>query len=296
MYQTNYTTASSLPRFTASGSSSIRAKIGEVLTMDQIRQATPSVFAEHKHQSRSERYTYIPTSVILERLAGEGFRPVAAFQGGSRDEEKKGFTKHLIRLRHESLELKTKDQVFSEIALLNSHDGTSSYRLAAGAFRLACLNGLVVSNGLLEEIRVPHKGDIAAQVIDGCNQIIGKMPEVSESVREMESTDLSLLEQLIFARAALTARYNDDALAPVTAPQILAPRRSNDTGIDLWRTLNRIQENITRGGVHYILRDRNGRDQSRRQTRPINGIDQNTAVNKALWQLAEEMKAMKAAA
>jgi hypothetical protein len=33
---------------------------------------------------------------------------------------------------------------------------------------------------------------------------------------------------------------------------------------------------------------------ARRQTRPINGIDQNTAVNRALWQLAEEMKAIRA--
>ena len=73
-------------------------------------------------------------------------------------------------------------------------------------------------------------------------------------------------------------------------------RRSADHGNDLWRTLNRIQENIIRGGVSYIQRDDKGRRVARRQTLPINGIDQNTSVNRALWQLAEEMKAIRAAA
>lgn len=294
MYTPSYTSRQALPKFTASGSSSLRAPLGQVLTLDQIRNATPSVFAEQKHESRSERYTYIPTSVILERLANEGFRPVAAFQGGSRDEEKKGFTKHLIRLRHESLHLTTKDQIFSEIALLNSHDGTSSYRMMGGAFRLACLNGMVVSNGLLEEIRVPHKGDIAGQVIDGCIEILSKMPEVSDSVQEMENLQLSDAEQSIFANAALVVRYDDASLSPVTAPQILAPNRRDDSGADLWRTLNRVQENIIRGGVSYVQRNDLGQRMAIRRTRPINGIDQNTAVNRALWQLAEEMKALKA--
>ena len=31
------------------------------LSEDQMRSAAPSVFAEGKHASRSERYTYIPT-------------------------------------------------------------------------------------------------------------------------------------------------------------------------------------------------------------------------------------------
>ena len=293
MYTPNYSTRQALPKFTASGSSSLRAPLGQHLTLDQIRHATPSVFAEQKHVSRSEKYSYIPTSAILERLAGEGFLPVATFQGGSRDDEKKGFTKHLIRLRHESLQLVTKDQIFSEIALLNSHDGTSSYRMMGGAFRLACLNGMVVSNGLLEEIRVPHKGDITGQVIDGCIDILSKMPEVSHSVREMENLTLSDEEQGIFARAALLVRYEDAALSPVTAPQILAANRRNDSAPDLWSTLNRVQENIIRGGVTYTQRDNNGRRVAVRHTRPINGIDQNTSVNRALWQLAEEMKALK---
>jgi len=292
----NYSTSRNVtaPRMGKSGASGLRAPVGQFLTMEQIRNVTPSVFAEEPHASRSEKYAYIPTSAILERLGNEGFRPVQVAQGGSRDEEKKGFTKHSIRLRHEDLKLTVRDQVFSEICLFNSHDGTSSYGMTLGPFRLACLNGMVVSQGTVAGIKVPHKGDIISQVIDGCIEIMGHAPELSDSIREMESLELSAPEQAVFARAALTARYDEASLAPITPADVLQTRRSADHGADLWRTLNRVQENIIRGGVSYVQRDANGRRVARRQTRPINGIDQNTSVNRALWQLAEEMKAIRA--
>ena len=45
------------------------------LTDDQIRLVAPSIFAEEAHDSRSDRYTYIPTSVVLNKLRSEGFQP-----------------------------------------------------------------------------------------------------------------------------------------------------------------------------------------------------------------------------
>jgi hypothetical protein len=45
------------------------------LSDDQIRRVAPSIFAGGKHQSRSERYTYIPTIDVLRSLRNEGFQP-----------------------------------------------------------------------------------------------------------------------------------------------------------------------------------------------------------------------------
>jgi len=45
------------------------------LSEDQMRAAAPSIFAEGKHASRSERYTYIPTIDVLRGLRKEGFEP-----------------------------------------------------------------------------------------------------------------------------------------------------------------------------------------------------------------------------
>ena len=66
------------------------------LSEDQMRAAAPSVFAEGKHASRSERYTYIPTIDVLRGLRKEGFEPFMVAQGASRVDGKAEFTKHLI--------------------------------------------------------------------------------------------------------------------------------------------------------------------------------------------------------
>jgi hypothetical protein len=260
----------------------------------QLARLAPSIFAEQQHESRSAKYAYIPTSEILTRLTAEGFRPYAVMQGGSRDETKRGFTKHLIRLRHDSQTLQV-GGTHNEIVLLNSHDGTSSYRLMAGSFRLVCGNGMVVAQSIIDDIRVPHKGDVASQVIDGCVQLLTKLPEVSESIREMDSLRLTDGERRAFASAALVARYGEEP-APITPDQVLTIRRQEDAAPTVWNTLNVAQESMIRGGLAYIQRDESGRRVARRRTREVGGIDQNTNINRALWALAEEMKKLKATA
>lgn len=42
------------------------------LTDDELMQFVPSVFSGDKHESRSERYTYIPTINIINKLRDEG--------------------------------------------------------------------------------------------------------------------------------------------------------------------------------------------------------------------------------
>jgi hypothetical protein len=70
----------------------------EPLSEDQMRRTAPSIFAEGKHASRSERYTYIPTIDVLRGLRREGFEPFMVAQGQSRVEGKTEYTKHMIRI------------------------------------------------------------------------------------------------------------------------------------------------------------------------------------------------------
>ena len=70
------------------------------LAEDAMRQAAPSIFAQGKHASRSDRYTYIPTIEVLRGLRKEGFEPYMVAQSKSRIEGKTDFTKHMIRMRH----------------------------------------------------------------------------------------------------------------------------------------------------------------------------------------------------
>jgi hypothetical protein len=269
----------------ASRSPSLRS--ASPLADDRIAGVAPSIFAAEAHESRSSRYTYIATGEVLRGLRKEGFEPFFVCQTRVRNVSKREYTRHMIRLRHA-------DQIngseANEIILLNSHDGSSSYQMLAGMFRFVCQNGMVCGE-TVGEVRVPHKGDVVGQVIEGAFEVLDGFGAVAEQRDSMEALRLESGEQAAFARAALALKYdNDDRPAPVTEAQLLTPRRFDDRGADLWRTFNRVQENMTKGGLEG--RNRNGR---RTTTRPVNGIDQNVKLNRALWVLADEMRRLRAA-
>ena len=73
------------------------------LSDDQIRAVAPSIFADAPHESRSERYSYIPTATVLTELRKEGFQPFMVTQTRVRDEGRREHTKHMIRLYCQSL-------------------------------------------------------------------------------------------------------------------------------------------------------------------------------------------------
>ena len=256
------------------------------LTDDQIHRVAPSIFADAPHESRSQRYAYIPTAAVLAELRKEGFQPFMVTQTRVRDEGKREHTKHMLRLRHAS---QINGAEANEIVLLNSHDGTSSYQMLAGMFRFVCSNGLVCGD-TVADVRVPHKGDVAAQVIEGAYTVLQGFGQAQESREAMQGVALDAGESEVFARAALALKYDDtEKAAPVTESQILMPRRHDDDRRDLWSVFNRTQENLIKGGL--TGRSANGRRQS---TRPVQGIDQNLRLNRALWLLADGMRQLKA--
>ena len=59
------------------------------LTNDELMAHVPSVFGTDKHESRSDRYTYIPTITLLDSLKQEGFQPFFACQTRVRDQSKR---------------------------------------------------------------------------------------------------------------------------------------------------------------------------------------------------------------
>lgn len=256
------------------------------LSDDQIRSVAPSIFADAPHESRSQRYAYIPTATVLTELRKEGFQPFMVTQTRVRDEDRRDFTKHMVRLRHAG---QINAAEANEIILLNSHDGTSSYQLLGGMFRFVCKNGLVCGD-TVADVRVPHKGDVAGQVIEGAYEVLHGFDRALQSRESMRAVTLDAGESEVFARAALALKYDDpDKPAPITETQVLMPRRVDDRRPDLWSVFNRTQENLIKGGLNG--RAANGRRQS---TRAVQGIDQNLRLNRALWLLADGMRQLKA--
>ena len=277
------------------------------LTIDQLRRDVPSAFATAPHESRSKRFAYIPTSEVIEGLMAQGFQPFKAVQGGSRIEGKTEFTKHMIRFRHaEASVVKVGDNI-PEVVLVNAHDGTSAYKLFAGIFRVACLNGMVICERNIGELSIPHKGNVVHQVIEGSFQIVDESRKALNTIDRWSNLRLTAGEQNVFAQAAHSLRFADaDGVVdtPIQASQLLTPRRSADRDIegswsrpapDLYRTLNVVQENAIKGGLS--ARRPGSRDTPSRMvtTREVRGIDQDVRLNRALWQLAEKMAELKGA-
>jgi len=259
---------------------------------DDIRAVAPSVFAERPWQAMSEKYQFVPTIKIVEGMEAEGFRVVKAMQSKSRIEGKGDFTKHLLRFRRSDADLIVGD-TFPEIILVNSHDGTSSYQLYAGLFRLACLNGMVCSIGKCSEYKTFHLGDIRGEVIDASYRIVQDFPQIADAVQSWKGKSLTVEQQTAFAESAALLRWDAEQERP-SASQLLTVRRYDDRPDErsLWGTYNRVQEAVIKGGNRYEHRDDRGRLIQRRRTRAVTGIDQDVKLNKALWTLTEKMASL----
>ena len=278
----------------------LRAKPGESLSLDEMRARLPTIFAAEPHSSRSKRYVYISTEDMLLALVAKDFLPVEARVSRTRDEGRRGYTKHMLRFRAKndlgvSTERRVGDTTF-EVLMRNAHDGTGSYQFLAGLLKLLCLNGLVVSDGTIGSVRVTHTGNRAQQVdavIAGAERVLAQGPNVLATVRKWQNIELNAIEQDAFAKSAHVLRFGEGTDTPFAPPQLLHARRAQEIGHnDLWSVFNRVQENSVRGGLTAIGTTATGQ-QRRATTRQIKGIDQDVKLNKGLWRLAEEMATIK---
>lgn len=258
------------------------------LSADQLMRHAPSVFAQEAHGSRSDRYTFIPTSAVLAGMKAEGFEVYAAGQSRTRLEGKRDFTRHVLRLRHADMvgrQVKVGDSI-PEIILTNSHDGSSGYQLSSGFFRLVCSNGMVVGTNQAT-VKVRHSGNVMGEVIEGATRILDDLQIGMDRIQEFQGIQLVRDEQLALANAAVQVRWGD-APAPVLPSALLSIRRWDDKSDDLWTTFNRIQESLIKGGVRG--RNANG---GRMSTRAVTSVNEDMRLNKALWTLADSMAALK---
>lgn len=280
-----------------SGSVILKATQDRPLSLDEIAARAPAVFAQEKHDSRSERYEFLDTRSVMEGLMQNGFGIFEVRQGGSRVPGKRDFTKHMLRLRymgeqgHHAL-INGFDRIVPEVVITNAHDGTASWQMGAGCFRVVCTNGLVAGD-MFDYVRLRHNRAAPEQVIEGAYRVIEQFPRMIEGAQVMGETKLDNAERLLFANAARQLRWDGDAAAPVEAETLIQPRRAADRSSDLWSTFNVAQEHLLRGGDRYVHRSDTGR-RSVRSTGEIRSIDDTSKLNRALWTLAQGMADLKA--
>jgi len=279
-----------------------------VMTLDAVREVAPSVFAADKHESRSDKYERFPTVDIINLLGKERWLPVSAHEQNVRDDSRQGFQQHVIKFWHEKTVAtyaggSLKD-IF-ELVLSNSNDGTSSYNMTAGIYRLVCSNGLVVGSTRYS-VKVKHIGNSPRDVLNASMQIAQESGNVIKQVDRFKGINLEPAERQILAEGAMDIRFNnggdldadkDNAEAEAGAPvktrfkaaDLLIPRRKVDADAkDLWTTYNVIQENLIKGSRWQLSTNK-----GYKKMRAVNGIGQDLKLNKALWSLTEKMAELK---
>lgn len=196
----------------------------------------------------------------------------------------------MIRFRQDPDRQMTVGDSIAELVLTNSHDRSSAYQLDLGVFRLVFLNGMVAKAGDLGNIRVKHGKNIVENILEGSVQLANQVPQVSESVENLQSTLISNFESQMFARAALNLRYGEQRqeLSPISTDSLLQARRAEDKEPTLWKTFNRVQENLMKGGL--MGRSQTGR---RTRTKAIHSVSEDVRLNRALWQLVDEFSSLK---
>jgi hypothetical protein len=265
---------SSLDYFQPSHSSAFQS----VLSPETLREQVPAIFAPGAHESTSRAYGFISSERVLEALASAGFLPVAARQAARARSPL--HARHLIRLRRCRETIALRDSI-PELLFLNSHDASSSAVLRCAIFRVVCTNGLVASEGAFPAWRVLHRGNVADDVVEGALRLSERFELLAASVERMERTLLDDRQRLEFAAAAIALRFPKDLHGGLSPSELLVPRRPEDVGNDLWRTLNVIQAAVVQGG---LLK----RSASNRliRTRGIRNIGEDLRLNSALWDMA----------
>lgn len=174
------------------------------------------------------------------------------------------------------------NDVIPEIVILNSHDGSTPFKMYGGLYRLVCSNGLIVTQNEYMNISARHMGMEQDTLHTMLLEMLSKFLVLNSRIEEMKNRILSPIETKTFAEQAIQIRWKGKML--VSPNEVLVPRRQQDYKDDLWTVFNTIQENCIKGGL-YIKTNEKG---ERIVTRKISNVSEDIRINTELYKLAEE--------
>ena len=265
------------------------------LTTERIQQLSPAVFATTKHDRLTDRYVALHTSDLIPVMQDYGYAPVQAAQKRSRKVSAE-HSAHMIAFARTIDTDFAQGDVRPEIILYNSHDGSSSVKLFAGAFRFICSNGIVAGDGF--QNRMYHNTSALSGFEDMLRNTVANLPAMMERINLLKSVQLSSATAYEMAKRSVATRWDmfDAQTKGVyaiekTITDVLAINRNEDDHMDAFTVFNRIQESVIRGKAFVKSLTEATPYGSIRKARPINSVKENIRINGELWNIAEEMAA-----
>lgn len=232
---------------------------------------------DQPHARVSDKYQLIPTKDIADKFFHLGFKVDEYKSVRVRDASRQGYQKHFVRLSHPTLLATSHNDVKLQLLVTNSHDGSSSFKLQLGIFRLVCSNGLVVGS-VFETVTIRHTKKALIEIEPAIEKIVAQVQKLDRYLTAMKTVKLTDTQIADFYEKAIAIRWEDKSLADVD----IFSRRSEDDGCDLFRVYNRTQEALIRGTNVINAQGR------WRAARSIRSIDKDTSINAKLFDLACE--------
>jgi len=256
-------------------------------SLAELISAAPAVGNEAIHESCSEKYSLVSTRRVAERLITSGWQLIGGKQGGSRIEGMQNFTRHSVLLALPHLHDEALG-VQPYISFQNAHAGRGSAKTRVGLYRGACANEVMFSALVEVKFRARHMGAAEESIMDAIGLVACRMPEVLQQAREWSKFDTTLDQRVELAEAGLTARFGEDrAKWAVSLDAVIHNvRRDEDTGRDLWTSLNVIQENILRPFQKGQINEKTGK---RNVFRSVSAVDTLARINSVLVRKAEDI-------
>lgn len=240
-----------------------------------------AVLAAAPSPKMSERYVHVDTREVIALMERSGFFVAAARSSAPRSRDPL-YAKHMVefRLKNSPIERGATPRVL----FTNSHDGSSSAVARAGLYRFVCSNGLVVGQDT-ERLSARHAGEAAYELIERMRALAKNTERTFSQIERWSQIHLTDAQRADYARLVAQLRWGD--AARFDPEVLLAARRDEDVGDDLWRTFNVLQENTVRGGLVGL--SRSGR---RATSRPLTDITRDQEYNAQLWELTNQIAEM----
>jgi hypothetical protein len=223
----------------------------------------------------SSDYAFIQTNAVLERITAlTGWEPVRVISQ-SRGNVATG--KHVVLLERPSTEPGDRMQ----IALLNSHNGTSSFRLLLARHVAVCSNGIFMPVGSVSDFRIRHVGkNVADNVARAVERLANHIPAAEAVIETMKAKPFDAAAEIEYAaKAAKELRGHELAALNATF-------RNGQAANTLWDAFNRVQERIIRGGYQHVELQDDGH-LAVRSARAVKAPAELVRLNTALFERAK---------
>jgi hypothetical protein len=259
------------------------------LSLQEIQSLAPQAFATAPSDKTSEKYSFLPTTRIMEDMKQLGWLVCNAksMKSSGKNPLRGTHGKHIIQFFNPDVCLKKEDgsiEAFPQIVIENNAAGWGRLKIEVGIFRLVCENGLIIKSMDFGSFKMRHLGYTFEDLQTLVNDIVERLPIAVEKINVFTGTEMTPIQQKEFATKAIKARLGEDRVCTDDEiNQVLQSRRDADNGNNLWVIFNRVQEALIRGGGSFV--DSKGK---LRTMRPIKNMIQDMTLNKDIWEIAEE--------